>query len=47
MCFPFLGFGFDGVEHVDYTGGEMMYTNPAYSNIGDEGIVTFDGKSKA
>lgn len=34
-------FGFDGVEDVNYTGGEMMYTNPAYSTLGDDGVVTF------
>ncbi|XP_020604239.1 uncharacterized protein LOC110043150 [Orbicella faveolata] len=34
-------FGFDGVEEVKYSGGEMMYTNPAYSTLGDEGVITF------
>jgi len=42
----FLGFGFDGVEKVNYAGGEMMYTNPAYSTAGDEGAVTFEPMPK-
>ena len=46
MSISFQGFGFDDVEHVNYDGGEMMYTNPAYSNVGDEGIVTFESKPK-
>jgi len=29
------------VEDVNYSGGEMMYTNPAYSTLGDEGVVPF------
>lgn len=29
------------MEDVNYAGGEMMYTNPAYSTVGDEGVVTF------
>ena len=29
------------MEDVNYSGGEMMYTNPAYSTLGDEGVVTF------
>lgn len=29
------------MEDVNYTGGEMMYTNPAYSTLGDDGDVTF------
>lgn len=41
-----IGFGFDGVEQVNYAGGEMMYTNPAYSTDGDEGVVTFKSKQK-
>ena len=41
-----IGFGFDGVEQVNYAGGEMMYTNPAYSTVGDEGVVTFESKPK-
>lgn len=41
-----LGFGFDGVEKVNYAGGEMMYTNPAYSTAGDEGPVTFEPMPK-
>ena len=41
-----VGFGFDGVEQVNYTGGEMMYTNPAYSTVGDEDVVTFESKPK-
>ena len=40
----YIGFGFDGVEPVNYAGGEMMYTNPAYSTVGDEGVVTFESK---
>lgn len=39
-------FGFDGVEKVNYAGGEMMYTNPAYSTAGDEGAVTFEPMPK-
>lgn len=39
-------FGFDGVEKVNYAGGEMMYTNPAYSTAGDEGSVTFEPMPK-
>ncbi|KAJ7351719.1 Neurogenic locus notch protein 3 [Desmophyllum pertusum] len=34
-------FGFDGVEDVNYSGGEMMYTNAAYSTMGDEGVIAF------
>ena len=40
------GFGFDGVEQVNYAGGEMMYTNPAYSFVGDEGVITFETRPK-
>ena len=41
-----IRFGFDAVEQVNYTESEMMYTNPAYSTVGDEGVVTFEGKPK-
>ena len=30
------------MEDVNYSGGEMMYTNPAYSTLGDEGAVNFN-----
>ena len=42
----YIGFRFDGVEQVNYARGEMMYTNPAYSTVGDEGVVTFESKPK-
>ena len=36
----------DDVQQANCAGGEMMYTNPAYSTVGDEGVVTFESKPK-